>query len=43
MNPNLIETLVPPARIKLAAHGLGNKKPSNTGTSKDNEGFYYIK
>ena len=39
VNHNPLKSLVPPARIELAAHGLGNSKPSNSGTTKDNEGF----
>jgi len=38
MPDNLLMTLVPPARIEPAAHGLGNLPPSISGTSKDTLG-----
>jgi hypothetical protein len=40
---NSLNLLVPPARIELAAHGLGNLPPSNVGIAKDSEGLNYFK
>jgi hypothetical protein len=34
---------VPPAGIEPAAHGLGNRQPSNLGTNKDSEGLNKFK
>jgi hypothetical protein len=42
-NHNSLFLLVPPARIELAAHGLGNLQPSNVGTPKDSEGVNYFR